>query len=68
MNTDYFMNLATEKGTSFLYESQTMDWTSYYYDGFKYDWDGSKNPSEDVEQKLIYRIKDIDLSDLYVYG
>jgi hypothetical protein len=66
MDTDYFMNLATEKGSSFLYESQTMDWSSYYYDGFKYKWDGSKTP--DVEQKLIYRIKDLDLSDLYVYG
>jgi len=65
MKADYFMNLATEKGTSFLYERQTMDWNSYYYDGFKYKWSGSTTP--EVEQKLIYRIKGLDLADLYVY-
>jgi len=62
-----FSKLMATNLNTFLYESQTMDWNSYYYDGFKYDWDGSKNPTEDVEQKFIYRIKDIDLSDLFVY-
>jgi hypothetical protein len=66
METDYYLNLATEKGTSFLYESQTMDWSSYYYDGFKYKWDGSKTP--DVDQKLYYSIVNLDLTDLEVYN
>ena len=68
MKTDYFLNLATEKGTSFLYESQTMDWTSYYYDGFKYKWDGSKAPDGNkIMQKLYYSIINLDLTDLAVY-
>ncbi len=66
MNTDYYLNLATEKGTSFLYESQTMDWTSYYYDGFKYNWDGNSTP--DVEQRLYYSIVNLDLTDLEIYN
>jgi hypothetical protein len=66
MNTDYYLNLATEKGTSFLYESQTMDWTSYYYDGFKYKWDGNDTP--DVEQRLYYSIVNLDLTDLEIYN
>ncbi|MGZ5192190.1 MAG: transglutaminase domain-containing protein, partial [Flavisolibacter sp.] len=66
MNTDHFLNLATEKGSSFLYESQTMDWTSYYFDGFKYKWDGMEQP--EVDQTLIYRIKNLALSDMQVYG
>jgi len=67
MKTDYFLNLATEKGTSFLYESQTMDWSSYYYDGFKYEWDGQQSPGDDVVQKLIFRIKNLETGDLYVF-
>jgi hypothetical protein len=66
MKPDFYMNLATEKGTSFLYESQTMDWNSYYYDGFKYRWDGQETP--EVDQKLIYRIKNLDTKDIYVYS
>jgi hypothetical protein len=66
MNADHFLNLATEKGSTFLYESQTMDWTSYYFDGFKYKWDGTEQP--EVEQSLIYRIKNLALSDMQVYG
>lgn len=65
MKPDYFLNLATEKGTSFLYESQTMDWSSYYYDGFKYKWDGFDSPK--VEQKLIYKVKGLNLKDLYIF-
>ncbi len=63
MGRDYYMNLATEKGTSFLYESMTMDWSSYYYDGFKYKWDGAEAP--DIEQKLIYKVRDISWENLY---
>ena len=59
------VNLATEKGTSFLYESQTMDWSSYYYDGFKYKWDGFDSPK--VEQKLVYKVKGLNLKDLYIF-
>jgi len=66
MNADYFLNLATEKGSSFLYESQTMDWSSYYFDGFKYEWDGTEKP--EVDQALIYRIKNLALSDMQVYS
>jgi hypothetical protein len=43
-----------------------MDWSSYYYDGFKYKWDGSKTP--DVDQKLYYSIVNLDLTDLEVYN
>jgi len=63
MERDYYMNLATEKGTSFLYKSLTMDWSSYYYDGFKYKWDSTQSP--DIEQKLIYKVSGISKKDLY---
>jgi hypothetical protein len=60
MTTNYYMDLATEKGSTFLYENQTMDWTSYYYDGYKYKWDGTEVP--ETEQNLIFRVKNLDLS------
>jgi hypothetical protein len=62
MNTDYYLNLATEKGASFLYGSLTMDWGSYYFDGFKYKWDGMDAPN--VEQKILYSIKNLGLKDI----
>ncbi len=62
MNSDYFLNLATEKGNSFLYENQTMDWSSYFFDGFRYGWDGLTAPG--VEQSLVFRIKGINLQDI----
>jgi Uncharacterized conserved protein len=65
MKADHYMNLATEKGTSFLYESQTMDWTSYFFDGFKYKWDGVNSP--DVDQKLYYSVKNLAMEDLSVF-
>ena len=65
MKTDFFMNLATEKGSGFLHKSKIMDWSNYYYDGFIYSWEGIDFP--DVEQKLIYRIKNLSQSDLYYY-
>jgi len=65
MNTDYFLNLATEKGMGYLYGSLTMDWSSYYFDGFRYKWDGMNAPkSKDVEQTIIYRIEDLSLKDI----
>lgn len=68
MKTDYYMNLATEKGTSFLYESQTMDWTSYFFDGFKYKWEGTSPPEGDqIDQRLYYSINNLDMSDLAVF-
>lgn len=56
MSTDYNMNLATERGSGFLHRSTTMDWTSYYFDGFIYSWEGDDIP--EVEQALIYRISE----------
>ncbi len=67
MKTDYYMNIATEKGTSFLYESQTMDWTSYFFDGFKYKWDGAGLNAASVDQRLYYSIKNLSMEDLSVY-
>jgi PKD repeat protein len=67
MKTDYYMNIATEKGTSFLYESQTMDWTSYFFDGFKYKWDGTGSDASLVDQRLYYSIKNLSMEDLSVY-
>ncbi|MCL4377282.1 MAG: hypothetical protein M1409_02690 [Actinobacteria bacterium] len=64
MTADYYLDLATEKGSSFLYESQTMDWTSYYLDGFKFKWDGASAPS--VDQKMLFSIKNLDFTDMSV--
>ena len=66
MKTDYYMNIATEKGTSFLYESQTMDWTSYFFDGFKYKWDGAGLNAASIDQRLYYSIKNLSMEDLSV--
>ena len=64
MNTDYYLDLATEKGTTFLYENKTMDCGSYYYEGFKFKWDGMQIPN--VEQTITYKVNNIDLNDLTV--
>ncbi len=66
MTNDYYLNLATEKGPGFLYERETMDWKSYYYDGFKFSWDSPKPP--DTEQILTYRVTGLALSDMQVYS
>ncbi|MDZ7838550.1 MAG: transglutaminase domain-containing protein [Actinomycetota bacterium] len=42
MSTDYNMNLATERGSGFLHRNTTMDWSSYYFDGFMYSWEGRR--------------------------
>ena len=62
LSNNYYMDIATEKGPGYLYENTTMDWGSYYYDGFKYEWDGDERP--DVEQSFIYRIKGLNMWDL----
>ena len=67
MKTDYYMNIATEKGTSFLYESQTMDWTSYFFDGFKYKWEDAGSNTLSVDQRLYYSIKNLSMEDLSVF-
>ena len=62
MDTDYFLNLATEKGENYLYGSLTMDPNRYYFDGFRYKWDGMVTPN--VEQSVVYRIKDLSIKDI----
>lgn len=59
---NYFLDIVTERGPGYIYEHTTMDWGSYYYDGFDYSWDGETAPS--VEQDFIYRVKDLDISDI----
>jgi len=56
MATDYNMNLATERGSGFLHRNMTMDWSSYYFDGFVYSWEGEDIP--EVEQSLTYSVKE----------
>lgn len=64
MSDDYYLNLAIEKGSGFLYIQKTMDWESYYYDGFKFSWSGSNPP--DTENILTYRVSGLSLSDMQV--
>jgi hypothetical protein len=60
--SNYFLNIATERGPGYIYEHTTMDIGSYYYDGFDYSWEGEGIP--DVEQEFIFRIEDLDISDV----
>ncbi len=62
MSGDYYMNIATEKGSGYLYKNKTMDWRSYYYDGFIYSWDGDAAPL--TEQEFIFRVTDLDHEDI----
>ena len=62
MSQNYYINIATEKGSGYLYKNKTMDWASYYYDGFLYSWDGNEIPL--TEQEFIYKITDLDLGDI----
>ena len=57
-----YLNLAMERGSSFLHKSVTMDWSSYYFDGFSYTWDGTGKA--DVDQDISYRVYDLEESDL----
>ncbi len=59
---NYFLDIVTERGPGYIYEHTTMDWGSYYYDGFDYSWDGETAPR--VEQDFIYRVKDLDISEI----
>ena len=62
MSGNYYLDITTEKGPGYLYENKTMDWGSYYYDGFSYSWDGTEAP--DTEQEFIFRVKDLSLEDI----
>lgn len=62
MDSNYFMDIVTEKGPGYLYENTTMDWNSYYYDGFAFSWDGDETPN--TEQDFIFRVKDLSLDDI----
>ncbi|MCE5329829.1 hypothetical protein LLG07_05810, partial [bacterium] len=61
-----YLNLVMERGSSFLHKSVTMDWYSYYFDGFNYTWDGSGKP--DVEQEISYKVYNLNSSDLSIYN
>lgn len=62
MSGDYYLNIATEKGSGYLYKNKTMDWSSYYYDGFIYSWDGDSVPL--TEQEFIFRVMDLGHEDI----
>ena len=66
MPKELYLNLATERGSSFLHKSVTMDWYSYYFDGFNYIWDGSGKP--DVVQDISYKVDDLENMDLNIYN
>lgn len=61
-----YLNLAMERGSSFLHKSVTMDWYSYYFDGFNYTWDGTGKP--DVEQDISYKVYDLSTRDFSAYN
>ncbi|MES0340947.1 MAG: transglutaminase-like domain-containing protein, partial [Candidatus Humimicrobiaceae bacterium] len=60
--SNYFMDIVTERGPGYIYEHSTMDWGSYYYDGFDYSWDGQYVP--EVDQDFIFRVKDLELKNI----
>ncbi len=62
MSANYYLDISTEKGSGYLYENKTMDWGSYYYDGFLFSWDSDEIPR--TEQEFIFRVSDIDLHDI----
>jgi transglutaminase-like putative cysteine protease len=62
MSDNYYLDITTEKGSGYLYENKTMDWGSYYYDGFLFSWDSDEIPR--TEQEFIFRVSDIDLHDI----
>ena len=62
MDSNYFLDIVTEKGPGYLYENTTMDWGSYYYDGFAFSWDGDDRPN--TEQDFIFRVKGLSLDDI----
>jgi len=60
--SNYFLDIVTERGPGYIYEHSTMDWGSYYYDGFDYSWTGQDAP--DVDQDFIFRIRDLGLENI----
>ena len=62
MAGNYYLDITTERGPGYLYENTTMDWSSYYYDGFLFSWDGTDVP--DVEQEFLFSITDLNLEDI----
>jgi PKD repeat protein len=62
MSSNYYLDIATEKGSGYLYENKTMDWGSYYYDGFLFSWDGNEVPK--IEQEFIFKVNNLDLKDI----
>jgi len=60
--SNYFLDIVTERGPGYIYEHSTMDWGSYYYDGFDYSWDGEGPPA--VEQEFLFRVEDVGLTDI----
>ena len=62
MAGNYYLDITTERGPGYLYENMTMDWTSYYYDGFSFFWSGPDVP--DTEQTFVYRVLDLGLEDI----
>jgi hypothetical protein len=62
MYPNYYLNIATEKGSGYLYESKTMDPGSYYYDGFLFSWDGDEMPL--TEQKFNFRVRELNVKDI----
>ncbi|HAX18260.1 MAG TPA: hypothetical protein DCY00_06670 [Actinobacteria bacterium] len=65
LSPNYYMNLTTDKGMSLLYSRETMDWSSYYYEGFKFTWDSDIAPK--IEQEYNFRASGIDIRDLFFY-
>ncbi len=65
LSQNYYLNLTTDKGMSLLYSRETMDWSSYYYEGFKFSWDSDIVPI--IEQEYNFRASGIDVKDLFFY-
>ncbi|MFA5014239.1 MAG: transglutaminase domain-containing protein [Actinomycetota bacterium] len=62
MSDNYYLDIATEKGSGYLYENKTMDWGSYYYNGFLFSWDSEKVP--ETEQEFIFKVSNIDMQNI----
>jgi len=60
--SNYFLDIVTERGPGYIYEHTTMDWGSYYYDGFNYNRDGEGIPQ--VKQSFFFRANGINLSEI----
>jgi PKD repeat protein len=60
--SNYFLDIVTERGPGYIYEHSTMDWSSYYYDGFDYASEGEG--ISPAEQSFIFRVKGLELADI----